>query len=205
MRSTNSRPSVFERVSPTARAYIEGEDFFTAEYSGSGNVTAAIQAVDVVMPPGAAASTSNSGCEATDFAGFVRGRIALVQRGTCDFVVKAENAENAGAAGVIIYNEGTPGAPDRNDTLNPTLGDAADVDSPVIGTSFAIGAELYDLTLQGPVSVHLQTTTRIRTNVPTQKPHRRLAHGSAQPDRDGRRPPRLRARGDGHRGQRHRF
>ena len=161
-------PSVFERVSPTARAYVEGEDFFTAEYSGSGNVTAAIQAVDVVMPPGAAASTSNSGCEATDFSGFVTGRIALVQRGTCDFVVKAENAENAGAAGVIIYNEGTPGAPDRNDTLNPTLGDAADVDIPVIGTSFAIGAELYDLTLQGPVSVHLQTTTRIRTNVPTQ-------------------------------------
>ena len=161
-------PSIFERVSPDPEVYVEGEDFFTAEYSGSGDVTRTIQAVDVVMPPGTAASTSNSGCETADFAGFTAGNIALVQRGTCDFVVKAENAENAGAAGVIIYNEGTPGAPDRNDTLNPTLGDAADVDIPVVGTSFAIGAELYNLTLQGPVSVHLQTTTRIRQNVPTQ-------------------------------------
>jgi Zn-dependent M28 family amino/carboxypeptidase len=161
-------PSVFERVSPTARSYVDGEDFYTAEYSGSGNVTAPIQAVDVVMPPGATASSSNSGCETTDFAGFTRGNIALVQRGTCDFVVKAENAENAGAAGVIIYNEGTPGAPDRNDTLNPTLGDAADVAIPVVGTSFAIGQELFTLLQSGPVSVHLQTTVRIRTNVPTQ-------------------------------------
>jgi Zn-dependent M28 family amino/carboxypeptidase len=159
---------VFERVSPDPETYVPNEDFFTAEYSGSGNATAPIQAVDVVMPPGAAASTSNSGCEATDFAGFTAGNIALLQRGTCDFVVKAENAEQAGAAGVIIYNEGTPGAPDRIDTLNPTLGDAADVDIPVVGTSFAIGEELFNLLQSGPVVVHLQTDTRIRTNVPTE-------------------------------------
>jgi Zn-dependent M28 family amino/carboxypeptidase len=161
-------PPVFQRVSPTARTYVEGDEFYTAEYSGSGNVTAALQAVDVVMPPGATASTSTSGCEAADFAGFTRGNIALVQRGTCDFVDKAENAETAGAAGVIIYNEGTPGAADRNDTLNPTLGDTADVAIPVVGTSFAIGKELFDLTKQGAVSVHLQTSVRIRKNVPTQ-------------------------------------
>jgi Zn-dependent M28 family amino/carboxypeptidase len=161
-------PSVFERVSPDPETYAEGTDFFTAEYSGSGDAQAPIQAVDVVMPPGATASTSTSGCESADFTGFTRGNIALVQRGTCDFVVKAENAEQAGAAGVIIYNEGTPGAPDRNDTLNPTLGDAADVDIPVVGTSFAIGAELFDLSRQGPVVVHLQTSTRIRQNVLTE-------------------------------------
>ena len=139
-------PSVFERVSPDPRTYVEGTDCYTAEYSGSGDVTRAIQAVDVVEPT-TVASLSTSGCESTDFTGFTRGNIALIQRGTCNFVVKAENADNAGAAGVIIYNEGTIGAPDRNDTLNPTLGDAADVDIPVVGTNYAVGDELLDLSL----------------------------------------------------------
>jgi Zn-dependent M28 family amino/carboxypeptidase len=158
---------VFERVSPEPRTYVPSEDFFTASYSGSGNVTAPIQAVDVVEPTDVA-SASTSGCEAADFATFTAGNIALVQRGTCDFVVKAENAELAGAKGVIIYNEGTIGAADRQDTLNPTLGDAADVDIPVVGTSYAIGDELWDLSKAGVVTVRLVTSTEIRQNVPTQ-------------------------------------
>ena len=32
-----------------------------------------------------------------------------MQRGTCGFAVKALNAQAAGAAGVIIMNEGQPG------------------------------------------------------------------------------------------------
>ncbi len=159
---------VFERVSPDPEAYVAGEDFFTAEYSGSGDVTAEIEPVDVVMPPGAAASTSSSGCEEEDFVDFTAGNIALLQRGTCDFVVKAENAELAGAAGVIIYNEGTPGEDDRQDVLNPTLGDDADVDIPVVGTSFAIGEELFNLSEDGPVVVHLETETLISLDVPTE-------------------------------------
>jgi aminopeptidase Y len=39
-------------------------------------VTAQVQAVDLVLPPTPAPS-STSGCEASDFAGFVAGRIAL--------------------------------------------------------------------------------------------------------------------------------
>jgi Zn-dependent M28 family amino/carboxypeptidase len=160
-------PSVFERVSPDPETYVLNEDFFTAEYSGSGDVTAPIQAVDVVMPPGAAASTSNSGCEPEDFADFVAGNIALVQRGTCDFSVKAANAFDAEASGVIIYNEGTPDAPDRQDTLNPTLGDAFSDPIPVVGTSFAIGEELFNLLQEGEVVVHLMTDTLITLDVPT--------------------------------------
>ena len=41
-------------------------------------------------------STSTSGCEAADFDGFTAGNVALMQRGTCDFAVKAHNAEDAG-------------------------------------------------------------------------------------------------------------
>ena len=42
------------------------------------------------------------GCEA--LIGYTPGNIALIDRGTCSFVTKAQNAANAGAAGVIIAN-----------------------------------------------------------------------------------------------------
>ncbi len=48
-----------------------------------------------------------AGCEAADFAAFPAGAIALMQRGSCDFGVKADNAEAAGATGVVIFNRGT--------------------------------------------------------------------------------------------------
>jgi len=155
---------VFEQVSPDPTTYVPGEDFFTAEYSGSGDVEAPLEAVDLVLPPGAQASTSTSGCEPEDFTGFTEGNIALVQRGTCDFSVKAQNAYDAGAAGVIIFNEGQEG---RTETLNPTLGDQFSADLPVIGTSFAIGNDLATLLEQGEVVIHLQTETQIERDVQT--------------------------------------
>ena len=63
-------------------------------------------------------------CSAGDFNGFVRGRIALIQRGTCFFGVKVQNAQAAGASGVIIFNEGNAD-PDRTGLLSGNLQDAA--------------------------------------------------------------------------------
>lgn len=74
-------------------------------YSGSGTVTAPVQAVDTTGAPAA----STSGCEAEDFAGFTAGSVALLQRGTCTFGVKAANAQAAGASAVLIFNTGLPG------------------------------------------------------------------------------------------------
>jgi extracellular elastinolytic metalloproteinase len=51
---------------------------------------------------GTGASTSDA-CEALP-ASSLSGLIALIDRGTCDFVVKTKNAQNAGAVGVIIAN-----------------------------------------------------------------------------------------------------
>jgi hypothetical protein len=65
---------VFQRVAPLPLVtYVPDEDFITMEYSGSGDVTALLQAVDLVLPPGPEASTSTSGCEVEDFADFVEG------------------------------------------------------------------------------------------------------------------------------------
>ncbi|WP_179467507.1 T9SS-dependent M36 family metallopeptidase [Chryseobacterium sp. H1D6B] len=43
------------------------------------------------------------GCTAIP-AGSLAGKIGLIERGTCSFVVKAKNAQDAGAVGTIIYN-----------------------------------------------------------------------------------------------------
>jgi Zn-dependent M28 family amino/carboxypeptidase len=154
----------FDQVSPDPTVYVPNVDFITADYSGTGDVTAPLQAVDLVLPPGAEASTSTSGCEPEDFVDFVEGNIALVQRGTCDFSVKAENAFAAGAVGVIIFNEGQEG---RTETLAATLGAEFDEEIPVVGTSFEIGNELAALLEEGEVVVHLQTDTLIELDVPT--------------------------------------
>ncbi|WP_169986967.1 M28 family metallopeptidase [Microbispora sp. H10836] len=137
--------AVLQRTAPSPKTYTptppDGStvgDFATMTYSGSGDVTAAVRGVDLVLPPGAEANTSNSGCEAADFAGFPAGAVALVQRGTCTFQAKAENAQAAGASAVIIMNEGQAG---RTATLQGTLGEPT-VHIPVVGVSFAVGQEL---------------------------------------------------------------
>ena len=148
-------PSTFELVTPTPQTFVEGADadFTTMDYSGSGDVTAPLQAVDLVLPPGPTPSTSNSGCEPEDFAGFTAGNIALMQRGTCDFVVKVTNAAAAGAVGAIIFNEGQPG---RTDVIDGTLG--SQVDIPAVDTSFAHGLELVAAAEQGGTA-HIATST----------------------------------------------
>ena len=54
--------------------------------------------------------------------------IALIQRGTCNFEVKADNAKAAGYDAAIIFNEGQPG---RTDLLTGTLGAPETI--PVVG------------------------------------------------------------------------
>ena len=44
---------VFEQVEPNQVTYVPDEDFITMDYSGSGDVTEPLQAVDLVLPPGA--------------------------------------------------------------------------------------------------------------------------------------------------------
>ncbi|CAA7391575.1 T9SS-dependent M36 family metallopeptidase [Chryseobacterium fistulae] len=49
------------------------------------------------------------GCSAMPV-GSLAGKIGLIERGNCSFVVKVKNAQNAGAAAVIIYNNATNGS-----------------------------------------------------------------------------------------------
>ncbi|HET8778490.1 MAG TPA: PA domain-containing protein, partial [Agromyces sp.] len=128
-------PSELEQLTPVQATYETGP--FTG--SGPGNVTAAVTPVDLQLGLG---NTSTSGCEAADFVGFPAGTIALIQRGTCPFADKALNAEAAGAAGVIIFNQGSTEADDRQGLIVGTLGGPNVVGIPVVGASYEQGVTL---------------------------------------------------------------
>ena len=124
--------AVLEQVAPIAAVYA------TTAFTGSaeGDVTADVTPVDLNL---GGDRFNTSGCEAADFAGFPAGNIALIQRGSCTFAIKAQNAEAAGAAGVIIFNQGnTPG---REGPFGGTLSGAV-VNVPVVSAAFAAGFDL---------------------------------------------------------------
>ncbi len=145
-------PASMERTSPSPRTYGE-DDFSVMQYSGSGTAEAKVVPVDVTVPPPPEPS-STSGCEAADFSGFPAGAIALIQRGTCTFATKAQNAKAAGASAVVIFNEGQPG---RTDAQGGTLG--GPVDLPVVFSSYDVGAELVELAKAGDVNLKVTTST----------------------------------------------
>ncbi len=154
----------FARTAPTAQTYVNGVDYLTMEFSPSGSVLdTPIIAIDYTTPTNTA-SASSSGCEAADFPAETAGKIALIQRGTCDFVVKAQNAQAAGAVAAVIYNEGTLGDDnaDRRDLLNGTLG-ANTLTIPTIGTTYEVGN-----TLRTTAGARASVITNTRTdNLPT--------------------------------------
>lgn len=155
---------VLNQVTPDSVIYPSDvpNGFITVGYSGSGDVTAAVQPVDLIIPMAAGnpPNTCTSGCETSDFAGFIPGRIALLQRGSCSFGVKAANAQAAGAVGVIIMNEGQP---DRTDATRSTLG-SYNITVPVVSLNYNIGAELYNLINTGmTVSVNLKVDGALET------------------------------------------
>ncbi len=89
--------------------------------------------------------TNNLGCTAFDAtdAAKINGKIALIDRGSCAFVAKVKNAQDAGAIGVLIVNNApgfpiTMGGTDTSITIPAMM---TDLDSgAVIKTALADGA-----------------------------------------------------------------
>ena len=133
--------SELQRISPNPHVFVEGTDFLRNTFdSGTpeGTATGTLFPVGLVIPPPPAANSNTSGCEATDFAGMPAGSIALMQRGTCGFAVKALNAQAAGASAAIIMNEGQPG---RTALIN-MIGDATGLTIPAVFVTSAAGFDL---------------------------------------------------------------
>jgi len=164
----NNSPAELSIVSPDPLTFELGEPdgFVTGTYSGSGTVTANATPVDVQIPPGAEGNSSTSGCEADDFEEFPAGDIAVVQRGNCPFFDKALNAQNAGATGVIVFNEGQEG---RSEAFGGTLGGPG-ITIPVVFTAFSIGETLAAGGSEVSLAVDVTTENRITANVLAESP-----------------------------------
>lgn len=92
----------------------------------------------------------NDGCE--PLAGFTPGKIALVDRGLCEFAVKVLNAERAGAKGVVVAN--TLGREVGNSMGPGAVGAQVTIPSVMIGQSN--GTRLKQAITQGTTNLTLQ-------------------------------------------------
>ncbi|PJJ47864.1 Zn-dependent M28 family amino/carboxypeptidase [Mumia flava] len=184
-------PAELEQLSPTPTDYETG----TFDYSGGGEVTGTVVPIDVQVPAPAEPGVT-SGCEAEDFdPAPAEDAVALVQRGSCNFSVKTDNAAAAGYDAVIIFNEGQPG---RDGLVVGTLGAPASI--PVVGLSYADGAALVEQAEAGDVTVRVstevevdpeRTTYNVIADLPAKKGHHKgsgkgkgkgWGHGPANPD-----------------------
>jgi len=164
---TNVGPTLFDVTNPDLPPYTEGSanQYRVLSGSGSGDLTAQVVAIDPAINDVGGVNTnpvdtSTSGCEATDFTGnpdFSAGDIALIQRGTCSFAQKVDNAIAAGAGAVVLYNEGQAGRQTAN------FGSAGGVRTiPVLSATYQVGLQLVNLDASGTVTAHIVTNT---TNV----------------------------------------
>jgi Zn-dependent M28 family amino/carboxypeptidase len=93
------------------------------------------------------------------------GSIALIQRRNCTFVEKQENAEQAGAAAVIVFNDGFPGRTEAVWT------DASGQAIPVLDAAHRVGIALANGVESGPtgktahVSIDWRPGTYTTSNV----------------------------------------
>ena len=158
----------FREVSPTTLTQLTPQEqeldtgIFT--YSGSGDVSGAVVPTNDVVIPAAPAPSSTSGCETSDFEAAPAGpSIALIQRGTCTFEVKVDNAKAAGYDAAIIFNEGNPG---RTDLAVGTLGVPKDI--PVVGLSYDDAVALNADVEAGGATAHVTTDVEVDLERETQ-------------------------------------
>jgi Zn-dependent M28 family amino/carboxypeptidase len=156
-----SAPSVLNQVAPVPKTYRPGTEAQSGTTDSDfiafgGSPTATLDDVRVVPVGGIVIPSPGgtaSGCAATDYSAAVAGAVALIQRGTCPFVNKIQLAVEAGAVGVIIFNEGN--TPERQNPEYFDLG--GDLGVPVVLASTALGTELYNAAQTGPVTVDFST------------------------------------------------
>jgi len=101
----------------TAGSYPVGTASFGSPLSSPGTTS------DIMPVVGGSTATAGDGCvtfSAID-ALAVKGNIALINRGTCTFAVKAANAQAAGAVGVLIQNNAAGSVPPGLGGADPTV------------------------------------------------------------------------------------
>jgi minor extracellular serine protease Vpr len=109
---------------------------------------------------GTVASTADA-CTATGAPapGSLTGKVALIRRGTCGFAEKAANAQAAGAAGVVLYNNAAG-------FINPTVVGPVVITIPVVAITAGEGALIDSRLAAGSVTM-TWTTQQVSLPNPT--------------------------------------
>ncbi len=118
------------------------------EAVGYGNATAAPPAPTSGSLPMAKTGTTTStadGCSPLA-PGSMSGMAVLIRRGSCGFYDKALNAQNAGAAAVVLYNNTTG-------RISPTVAGAVTITIPVVAVSDTEGALIDGKIAAGPTTM----------------------------------------------------
>jgi len=148
-------PPVLQQISPTPTNYPPNNvnGFFTMLYSTSGDVTAPI------------AVAENFGCQPVDFlATDFTGKIAVIERGVCYFYEKANNAVNAGAIGVMVYNDAA-----RVEAFQGSLGGPG-IPVPVVGVHRNVGLDVIASEATVRIAVNTISEYRETFNVLAERP-----------------------------------
>ena len=149
-----SAPSVGERVISVASVDNIGvrQPLFTISpdntaigYSAADGAPAPPTSGTAPMARTGTATSTADACTALA-SGSLTGKVALIRRGTCSFNQKSINAQNAGAIGVVIYNN-APGF------LNITVVGPPNVTIPVVSITAASGVLIDGRLASGPVTM----------------------------------------------------
>jgi minor extracellular serine protease Vpr len=137
----------FDNTNQSLMYFTVSPDGAKAGYTvAAGSPNAPTSGTQPIARTGTVASGADACDPATIPAGSIAGKVALIRRGGCGFVVKAENAQDAGAIGVVLYNN----APGR---INPTVEGGDPITIPVVAITAEEGALIDSRLATGPVSI----------------------------------------------------
>ena len=137
----------FTVTAPALGAYDSGVAGFGATVFDLSGDLAAVD--DGSVAAGSGTGSVTDGCES--FSG-VSGKIALVDRGNCNFTVKGFNAQAAGASGVLVVNNVPQDGPVS------MSGNDASITIPLMSVSIEDGAAIKAALGSGTVTVHMVRT-----------------------------------------------
>ncbi|MCI0402113.1 MAG: peptidase [Acidobacteria bacterium] len=133
--------------------YLVGAAAFGPPLSSPGVTGAVVAGLD---PADGAGPTTFDACSPLTNAAAVNGNIALVNRGTCTFVTKVKNAQNAGAIAVIVADNAAGSPPAGLGGVDPTIV------IPSVRITLADGTTIRNTLATDPVNATLGVDLAIR-------------------------------------------
>ena len=128
-------------------------DFLPASFGKALTENPLEKVVDLVSPQNACSSITSN----------ISGKIALIERGDCEFGVKVLNVQNAGAVGAIVYNKNNGEADWTDGLVRMGVGatDPNDVNIPAVFIRRVEGLRLKNLINQGETIISIKKTTNV--------------------------------------------